>query len=221
MTVTHNTSLCSPILVVFLQFIPVDRLDFRRSLGSACLPALSDSTDPGFQACCSHPHNESCTQGCQLQEVLNTLESECSHALCNGEDKEDMLHTIKQAKNNIMTWKSHQLRSVHQDQAKCSILANIKSKSDVFLVQDWAMKFMPCHGNFESRSRIGLLSVGYHGILQLHLVGGKRALWVSNICACLSQLFTRQYRRGIYNAGLPCLTEEGNAGIRKSLLQAR
>ena len=98
MTVTHNTSLCSTILVVFLQFIPVDRLDFRRSLGSACLPALSDSTDPGFQACCSHPHNESCTQRCQLQEVLNTLESECSHALCNGEDKEDMLHTIKQAK---------------------------------------------------------------------------------------------------------------------------
>ena len=54
-----------------------------------------------------------------------------------------MLHTIKQAKNNIMTWKAHQLRSVHQDQAKCSVLANIKSKSDVFLVQDWAMKFMP------------------------------------------------------------------------------
>ena len=105
--------------------------------------ALSDSTDPDFQACCSHPHNESCTQCCQLQEVLTTLESECSHALCNDEDKEDMLHTIKQAKNNIMTWKAHQLRSVQQDQAKCSVLANIKSKSDVFLVQDWAMKFMP------------------------------------------------------------------------------
>ena len=165
MTVTNNTSLCSTILVVFLQFISLDRLDFRRSLGSACLPALSDSTDPDFQACCSHPHNESCTQCCQLQEVVNTLESEWSHALCNDEDKEDMLHTIKQAKNNIMTWKSHQLRSVHQDQAKRSILANIKSKSDVFLVQDWAMKFMPR----KFRCRIGLLSVGYHGILQLQL----------------------------------------------------
>ena len=80
---------------------------------------------------------------CQLQEVLNTLESECSQALCNGEDKEEMLHTIKQAKNSIMTRKSHHWRSVHQDQAKCSVLANIKGKSDVFLVQDWAMKFMP------------------------------------------------------------------------------
>ena len=48
--------------------------------------ALSESTDPDFQACC------------QLQEVLTTLESECSHALCNDEDKEDMLNTIKQAK---------------------------------------------------------------------------------------------------------------------------
>ena len=31
----------------------------------------------------------------------------------------------------------------------------------------------------------------------------------------------KQCRRGIYNAGLPCLTEEGNAGIRKSLLQLK
>ena len=105
--------------------------------------ALSDSTDSDFQACCDHPHNESCAQCCQLLEVLTTLESECSHALRNEEEKEDMQHTIKQATNNIMIWKSHQLRSVHQDQAKCSVLAKIKSKSDVFLVQDWAMKYMP------------------------------------------------------------------------------
>ena len=87
--------------------------------------ALSDSTDSDFQACCSHPHNESCAQCCQLEEILTTLESECSDALCNEEDKADMPHTIKQAKNNIMTWKAHQLRSVHQDQAKCSVLAKI------------------------------------------------------------------------------------------------
>ena len=54
-----------------------------------------------------------------------------------------MLHAVKQARNNIMSWKAHQLRSVHQDQAKCSVLAKMKSKCDVLLVQDWAMKFMP------------------------------------------------------------------------------
>ena len=65
--------------------------------------ALSDSTDSDFQACCGHPHNESCAQCCQLKEVLTTLEIECSRALCNDEEKGDMLHTIKQASNNIMT----------------------------------------------------------------------------------------------------------------------
>ena len=105
--------------------------------------ALSDSTDSDFQGHCSHPHNESCAQCCQLQEVLSTLESECSSAICNEEQKSDMLHAVKQARNNIMSWKAHQLRSVHQDQAKCSVLAKMKSKCDVLLVQDWAMKFMP------------------------------------------------------------------------------
>ena len=105
--------------------------------------ALSDSADSDFQDHCNHSHNESCAQCCQLQEVLSTLEKECSIAICNDEDKVDMLHTIKQARNNINSWKAHQLRSVHQDQAKCSVLANLNSKSDVLLVEDWAMKFMP------------------------------------------------------------------------------
>jgi len=54
-----------------------------------------------------------------------------------------MLHAMKQARNNISSWKVHQLRAVHQDEAKGSVLANLNSKSEVFLVQDWAMKFMP------------------------------------------------------------------------------
>lgn len=79
--------------------------------------ALSDSTDSDFQGHCSHSHNETCAQCCQLQEVLSILESECSSAVCNQEQKSDMLHAVKQARNNIMSWKAHQLRSVHQDQA--------------------------------------------------------------------------------------------------------
>ena len=78
-----------------------------------------------------------------LPVTRSTLEKECSSAVCNDEDKPDMLHTIKQGRNNINSWKAHQLRSVHQDQVKCSVLANLNSKSDVLLVEDWAMKFMP------------------------------------------------------------------------------
>ena len=75
--------------------------------------ALSDSADSDFQHHCNHSHNESCAQCCQLQEVLSTLEKEYSSAICNDEDKADMLHTIKQARNKINSWKAHQLRSVH------------------------------------------------------------------------------------------------------------
>ena len=105
--------------------------------------ALSDSADSDFQEHCSHLHNESCPHCCQLQEVLSTLESECSSVIRNDEEKADMLHAMKQARNNINSWKAHQLRSVHQDEAKGSVLVNLNSKSEVFLVQDWAMKFMP------------------------------------------------------------------------------
>ena len=104
--------------------------------------ALSDPKDSDFQRHCGHLHNESCAQCSQLQEVLDTLESECSSVPCNNEDKEEMMYVLKQANNSISSWKAHQLRSVHQAEAKSSVLAQLDSKS-VFLVQDWAMKYMP------------------------------------------------------------------------------
>ena len=58
------------------------------------------------------------------------------------ECKADLLHALKQAKEDIMSWKAHQLRSVHQTQAKHSVLEKLDSRS-VLLVQDWAMKYMP------------------------------------------------------------------------------
>ena len=53
-----------------------------------------------------------------------------------------MLHTIKQARDDIISWKDHQLRAVHQAEAKHSVLAKLDSRS-VLLVHDWAMKYMP------------------------------------------------------------------------------
>ena len=52
------------------------------------------------------------------------------------------LHTIKQARDDIISWKAHQLRAVHQAEAKHSVLAKLESRS-VLLVQDWAVKYMP------------------------------------------------------------------------------
>ena len=104
--------------------------------------ALSDPSNAEFRGSCDHLHNESCEQCYDLQEVLCTIEDECSSALSSAEDQADMQLTIKQARDDIISWKAHQLRSVHQAEAKHSVLAKLDSRS-VLLVQDWAMKYMP------------------------------------------------------------------------------
>lgn len=104
--------------------------------------ALSDPSNAEFRGSCDHLHNESCVQCYELEEVMRTIEDECSIALSSAEDQADMLHTIKQARDDIISWKAHQLRSVHQAEAKHSVLAKLDSRS-VLLVQDWAMNYTP------------------------------------------------------------------------------
>ena len=100
--------------------------------------ALSDPSNAEFRGSCDHLHNESCVQCYDLEEVMRTIEEECSSALSSAEDQANMLHTIKQARDD----QAHQLRAVHQAEAKHSVLAKLDSRS-VLIVQDWAMKYMP------------------------------------------------------------------------------
>ena len=90
----------------------------------------------------------------------------------------------------------------------------------MFLVQDWPMKFMPRKFREPQSDWFAKRGLPWHITVAIRKSEESEHFESQNICACLSELFTRQYRRGIYNAGLPCLTEEGNAGIRKSLLKA-
>ena len=91
--------------------------------------ALSDLSNAEFRGSCDHLHNESREQCYDLQEVLRTIENECSSALSSAEDQPDMLHTIKQARDDITSWKAHQLRSVHQAEARHSVLAKLDNRS--------------------------------------------------------------------------------------------
>ena len=43
---------------------------------------------------------------------------------------------------HINAWKSHLIRCVNHDQARVDLLQNL-DRSSVFLVQDWAMKYLP------------------------------------------------------------------------------
>jgi transposase InsO family protein len=65
--------------------------------------------------------------------VLESLE--------DGTEKDQMKYQLDQAKNKIVAWKAHILRSINQDQAQLEILQNLGPES-ALLVLDWAMKFL-------------------------------------------------------------------------------
>ena len=56
--------------------------------------------------------------------------------------KEEMEFTVKKAKKHILAWKAHLLRSINQDEVRLDTIKALNETS-VFLVQDWAMKFIP------------------------------------------------------------------------------
>ena len=43
--------------------------------------ALSDLSDAEFRGSCDHLHNESCVQCYELEEVMRTIEEECSSGI--------------------------------------------------------------------------------------------------------------------------------------------
>ena len=56
--------------------------------------------------------------------------------------REELQHDLGCAALSIEDWKSHILHSIHQDTAKSEIIDNLKP-SQVLLIMDWAMKFIP------------------------------------------------------------------------------
>ena len=108
--------------------------------------ALSDPRDSDYQSSCDdHTHQDICDR-C---EELTTLLHEIEEAIMNmpthnvSEDtRDELLFVFDQAKNNILAWKAHLLRSVNQDEARLDVLDAL-DESSVLLLQDWAMKFLP------------------------------------------------------------------------------
>ena len=63
-------------------------------------------------------------------------------SIFSPDKREELQHDLSFAAPSIEDWKSHVLRSVHQDAAKSEIIDNLKP-SQVLLIIDWAMKFIP------------------------------------------------------------------------------
>ena len=105
--------------------------------------ALSDPTKNCFTQRCDHQHNQQCDQCEALEAVLKDIGSAVQDTrFSDDEERDDALYLYESASQAIQSWKSHQLRSVRQDQSRLDVLKQL-NENTVLIVNDWAMKFLP------------------------------------------------------------------------------
>ena len=104
--------------------------------------ALSDNINKCWNKQCDHPHDQICDRCQLLQLTLGKIQSliEKYHKDIGLRDR--MLHRWRQQIYSIEQWKSHLLRTVHQDHSRIDHL-NFLDDETVMIYVDWAMKWLP------------------------------------------------------------------------------
>ena len=124
--------------------------------------ALSDPSDKDFSQECDHQHDERCSQFEALDNVLVRIENLVHSAEFHSEeDKDEASYLWKTSVNAIRSWKSHQLRSVHQDQARLDAI-NALDEHSALIVSDWAMKFIPQRYRESQQDWFGKRGMSWH-----------------------------------------------------------
>lgn len=102
--------------------------------------ALRDPSDRDYQSQCSHEHKTYCDKCDDLTRTIDDITAPIE-ALAADEVKEELRFVLGKAKQDIVSWKAHLLRSVNQEEARLDMV-NALDNTSVLLVQDWAMKFL-------------------------------------------------------------------------------
>ena len=138
------------ILMAFKSYLK-DSYRLHVSTSSGCPDhcstfALSDPSEPEFSEECDHYHDLGCND-CEslyhLERLMKNAFSDPEVVFYSNDEKEDKLHDMQVSVESIHAWTRHLLRAVHQDRAKQEALDEVDS-SEVFITQDFAMKFLPC-----------------------------------------------------------------------------
>ncbi|KAK3735902.1 hypothetical protein QZH41_001349 [Actinostola sp. cb2023] len=106
--------------------------------------ALSDPDDDDFKHQCLHDHTLKCNNCDDLKTVLQSIKEkidELSSSMYNKDQQDDLLYDFEKSVNSITEWKCHILRSENQEIGKQIFIQDLKEDS-VFIVADWAMKFV-------------------------------------------------------------------------------
>lgn len=131
------------------QYLQTDYKVHCKEVDSLCADhcryyGLSDPGDEDLQENCSHVHNLSCEQCEDIKSVIEEIGKKIqfhSDPRLTKDHRDDLLHDFNEAKNHIMMWKAHIMRSVNQELAKQQALLYLDDSSTL-LVMDWAMKFV-------------------------------------------------------------------------------
>lgn len=123
--------------------------------------ALSDPVEPCYQQTCEDEHNEFC-QDCEvLKKTLTKIKEIASEANVSQDERSNLIYDINQAREQILSWKSHILATVHQEEAKKNALENLSSDT-AFIIIDFAMKFLSRRYRESMSSWFGKAGHGMH-----------------------------------------------------------
>lgn len=104
--------------------------------------ALSDPTDSKFAALCDHSHVQLCERCALVDSCVPVIQKEFIRLEVPNPLYDEIEYELENAGKNIMEWKMHLLRTVHQDVARTSVLKDLESNQGL-LILDWGMKFLP------------------------------------------------------------------------------
>ncbi|CAC5377276.1 unnamed protein product [Mytilus coruscus] len=137
----------SDINKLLLQSKRYMKADFRVHVAQSCQVADhcltyggSDPKDKNFKSECNHSHTHICESS--RKEIITAMTKIVTSTTEHEDAANDMRFKINQAAQSIINLKKHLVRCQIQDQAKNDTFEQMK-ENEVFIVCDWAMKFLP------------------------------------------------------------------------------
>ncbi|CAB4040733.1 Hypothetical predicted protein, partial [Paramuricea clavata] len=134
--------------------------------------ALSDPKKKCFHRRCDHHHNQQC-ESCEiLKTSLDLVKSFIQSTNLPEDVQDDALFTARTACDAVLSWKSHQLRMVHQDVARSDAIDSLGEDSTL-ITQDFAMKFLPAQYRETQAEFFGKRGISWHLTVCQSNKGGK------------------------------------------------
>jgi len=123
--------------------------------------ALSDPKKECYRRHCDHQHNQLCESCETLKTSLDSVASFIQSTNLPQDLQDYLLFTARTAYDGIRSWKTHQLRMVHQDTARTDVVGSLQEDS-VLITQDFAMEFLPSQYRETQAEFFGKRGISWH-----------------------------------------------------------